>query len=295
MEITEGSQGHALFAGFVHDRTGKRMFAVAFDVADSRSTSDSVNPRSVIIAESVGFPSVRVPVLSTTSVSTFSITSRISAFLISTPAVAPTYTNHHGHWRRKAERTWTGNDKDRHAIQQRVLQPGRRAYAEPDKKGDDGCHEPPPGRNMPTPGPQAVNRTRGSAGPRPTHRDDLRQQGIPADTLRRSEKGTCTIDGGADHTIASCLLDRNRFAWKSWIHRRHSGLPAQRRQQEPSRRAERASMSRAHLLQRNILVGAERHDEAGGLRRQSEQRPDGVSRSAPRTKFKHLPQEHESR
>ena len=36
-----------------------------------------------------GFPSVSVPVLSTTSVSTFSRTSSASAFLMSTPAVAP--------------------------------------------------------------------------------------------------------------------------------------------------------------------------------------------------------------
>ncbi len=36
-----------------------------------------------------GFPSVRVPVLSTTTVSTFSKISRASAFLIRTPAVAP--------------------------------------------------------------------------------------------------------------------------------------------------------------------------------------------------------------
>src|ERR1700723_3128102 len=36
-----------------------------------------------------GFPSVRVPVLSMTSVSTFSRISSASAFLIRTPAVAP--------------------------------------------------------------------------------------------------------------------------------------------------------------------------------------------------------------
>ena len=42
-----------------------------------------------MIATTFGLPSVSVPVLSTTSVSTFSIRSSASAFLISTPACAP--------------------------------------------------------------------------------------------------------------------------------------------------------------------------------------------------------------
>ncbi len=46
--------------------------------------------RSAAITDvSAGFPSVRVPVLSTTSVSTFSSVSSASAFLTRTPAVAP--------------------------------------------------------------------------------------------------------------------------------------------------------------------------------------------------------------
>src|ERR1700680_4039126 len=42
-----------------------------------------------MIATTLGLPSVSVPVLSTTSVSTFSIRANASAFLISTPACAP--------------------------------------------------------------------------------------------------------------------------------------------------------------------------------------------------------------
>ena len=41
------------------------------------------------MATTFGLPSVSVPVLSTTSVSTFSMRSSASAFLISTPACAP--------------------------------------------------------------------------------------------------------------------------------------------------------------------------------------------------------------
>ena len=58
-------------------------------LAASRKTSASVKPSSAITETSRGFPSVRVPVLSTTSVFTFSRISSASAFLISTPAVAP--------------------------------------------------------------------------------------------------------------------------------------------------------------------------------------------------------------
>ncbi len=46
-------------------------------------------PAAATIATTLGLPSVSVPVLSTTSVSTFSIRSSASAFLISTPAAAP--------------------------------------------------------------------------------------------------------------------------------------------------------------------------------------------------------------
>ena len=58
--------------------------------AASRRTSFSSKPggRSRL-RSSVGLPSVSVPVLSTTSVSIFSISSSASAFLTRTPAVAP--------------------------------------------------------------------------------------------------------------------------------------------------------------------------------------------------------------
>jgi hypothetical protein len=58
-------------------------------VAASRSSvASSVAPK-VATVMSAGLPTVRVPVLSTTSVSTLRSTSTASAFLNSTPAVAP--------------------------------------------------------------------------------------------------------------------------------------------------------------------------------------------------------------
>ena len=58
-------------------------------LAASCSTSASVWLGRAVIERTFGLPSVNVPVLSTTSVSTFSRVSRAWASLISTPAVAP--------------------------------------------------------------------------------------------------------------------------------------------------------------------------------------------------------------
>ena len=52
-------------------------------------TSARANPSLAMICCTLGLPSVRVPVLSTISVSTFSINSKPSASLISTPSRAP--------------------------------------------------------------------------------------------------------------------------------------------------------------------------------------------------------------
>ncbi len=58
-------------------------------LAAKRSTCASSKPGSATTATTFGLPSVSVPVLSTTSVSTFSMRSSASAFLISTPNCAP--------------------------------------------------------------------------------------------------------------------------------------------------------------------------------------------------------------
>ena len=58
-------------------------------LAPNERTADSSKPAAATTAVTRGFPSVSVPVLSTTRVSTFSNRSSASAFLISTPALAP--------------------------------------------------------------------------------------------------------------------------------------------------------------------------------------------------------------
>ena len=72
------------------DRGRQRMLARALDARREAQQLGLVEARRpATTAVTAGLPSVSVPVLSTTSVSTFSRRSSASAFLISTPAWAP--------------------------------------------------------------------------------------------------------------------------------------------------------------------------------------------------------------
>ena len=77
------------------DRGGERMFARALDArGEPQERGLRRNPAPARLPTSFGLPSVSVPVLSTTSVSTFSMRSSASAFLIRMPkrAARPTPT-----------------------------------------------------------------------------------------------------------------------------------------------------------------------------------------------------------
>ena len=80
----------AALLGCIDDGGGERMLARALDARGKPQQLGLVESRAPgTIAVTFGLPSVSVPVLSTTSVSTFSMRSSASAFLISTPACAP--------------------------------------------------------------------------------------------------------------------------------------------------------------------------------------------------------------
>ena len=97
---------------------------------------------------SAGCPSVSVPVLSTTSVSTCSSRSSASAFLISTPARrAAARADHDRHRRRQPERARAGDDQHRDGVDQRVGQPRLGPQSAQTTNAttaidDDGRHEP---------------------------------------------------------------------------------------------------------------------------------------------------------
>ena len=153
-----------------------------------------------------------VPVLSTTSVSTFSIRSMASASLISTPACAPRPTptmmdigvaspSAHGQamistataltiaWaKRGSGPTDTHATKVRSAIAITA------------------------GTNQPaTLSAETLNR-RAAALRLRDHLDDLREHGFAADAFGLHEKAAGAIDRAAGDFVAACLLDRHRLA-----------------------------------------------------------------------------------
>ncbi len=82
-------QRQAAFRRGAQDRIRQRMLLPRSRLAASHSRSSSSKPFAGRIAVTAGRPSVRVPVLSMTNVSIFSISSSASAFLIRTPIDAP--------------------------------------------------------------------------------------------------------------------------------------------------------------------------------------------------------------
>ena len=89
-EIADVFEVQPALLGGGDDRGGQRMLARPFETGAERQHRRFVEARRpACTATTRGLPSVRVPVLSTTSVSIFSKRSSASAFLIRTPAVAP--------------------------------------------------------------------------------------------------------------------------------------------------------------------------------------------------------------
>ena len=108
------------------DRARQRMLARALDAGGEAQHLGFVEARPpATTATTFGLPSVSVPVLSTTSVSTFSMRSSASAFLIRTPALrAAADADHDRHRRGEAERAGAGDDQHGDA-----RRPGRRRSA----------------------------------------------------------------------------------------------------------------------------------------------------------------------
>ena len=183
--------------------------------SDAASRSNSFFAKSAAGTTSVsrGLPSVSVPVLSTTSVSTFSINSIASAFLISTPACAPRPTptmidigvaspSAHG---QAMISTAT-------ALTMAWARRGSGPTNAPDDEGDhrDAEH----GRNKPRRRlcrPDAWIGARLRCASR-DHMHDLREHRFAADTLGLASRNCRLVDGAAGDAIAGCFLDRHRFA-----------------------------------------------------------------------------------
>ena len=87
---SSAGESEAALLGPGDDGRRERVLAAALEAGREPQHLGLVErPPAAVTDVSRGLPSVRVPVLSTTSVSTFSSVSSASAFLIRTPAVAP--------------------------------------------------------------------------------------------------------------------------------------------------------------------------------------------------------------
>ena len=113
-------------------------------------------------------PSVSVPVLSTTSVSTFSMRSSASAFLISTPALrAAPDADHDRHRRGEAQRAGAGDDQHADRGDQRRRRSAAPARTSPRRRRRPAPRRSPSARTSRRPGRPAAGSARGCAAPRP--------------------------------------------------------------------------------------------------------------------------------
>ncbi len=181
-------------------------------LAARRRTSSSVNPGEATTDTTFGLPSVSVPVLSTTRVSTFSMVSSAAASLMRTPADAPRPTptmidmgvaspRAHGHAMISTATAFTRACASRGSGPKNAQ--ARKVATE---SADDGGDEPPrdhvgealDGR----PAPLRLAH----------HLDDLGEQRVAAHALGPHHEAPGAVDGGARDRVAFLLLDGDRFA-----------------------------------------------------------------------------------
>ena len=112
------------------------MLAAALEArGEARAASSVGDVAATATTSERGFPSVSVPVLSTTSVSTCSSTSSASAFRIEHAGCgAAAGADHDRHRRREAERARTGDDQHGDGVDERVRQPRLGAERSPDAR-----------------------------------------------------------------------------------------------------------------------------------------------------------------
>src|SRR5712691_6757834 len=256
-------------------------------LAARRRTPVSSRVSAGTTATTFGLPAVRVPVLSTTSVSTFSMRSSASAFLISTPAWAPRPTptmidigvaspSAHGQAMISTLTAATSPTANR-----------------PSREGDqrhenDGGHEP-AGNLVGKPLDRRARALR-----RRHHLHDPGQHGVAADSFGAHDEGSGLIERAADELRAGLLRHRHRFAG-------HQGL-VDRGASFDQLAVDRDFLARPHpqpvadhdLIERNRLLVAVL-DAARDLRCEIEQCTDCIRSLLARAQLQHLPEQDQHR
>ena len=201
---------------------------------------------AVTTVTSAGLPSVSVPVLSTTSVSTFSRRSSASAFLTRTPAVAPrpvptmidigvASPSAHGHamisTATALTSAWARRGSGPSSAQATNVSDGDRTTAGTNQRGRRGR--------------PAAGSARGCAGPRRPSRRSARAACRCRRARRASRSVPVPLTVPPVTRSAGRLLDRHRLAGDHRLVDRAARPRARRRRPGPSRRAGRAADRRA--------------------------------------------------
>ena len=187
------------------DGARQRMFAAVLERSGAAQHLCLVESGGCHYRNHPGRPSVSVPVLSTTSVSTFSMCSSASALRMSTPAPAPLPTptmidmgvarpSAHGQAMISTDTALTSANES--ARRRSEHHPGD----ETDRRnGDDGRHE--PGRHQVG---QALDGCAAALG-FDNHVHDAREHHVGADPLGAHDQGAGAVDRAADQFLAGLL------------------------------------------------------------------------------------------
>ena len=250
-------------------------------------------PAAVLMATTLGLPSVSVPVLSTTSVSTFSMRSRASAFLISTPDCAPRPTptmidigvarpSAHGHAMISTETA---------AIRPYVKRgsgPQMDHAAKANNSNEnDGRHE--PGRNLIG---QPLN-WRAAALGLGHHLHDLREHGVAPDLVGAHDEAARLVHRAADHLVTDALGHGHRLARHHRLVDRAAPFEDGAVHRNALAGTHAQAVARGHLIEAHILVRAVGPDAPRHLRREIEQRANGAAGLFAGPQLEHLAEQHE--
>ena len=262
-------------------------------LAASRKISFSSNPAAATIATTFGLPSVSVPVLSTTSVSTFSMRSSASAFLISTPACAPRPTPTMidiGVARPSAQgqamiSTLTAATRP-NAI--RGSGPNQAQAAKAMMAASDHHRHEPAGHLIGQPLDRRARTLRLG-----DHLDDLGQQRVAADLVGAHHEAAGLVQRARDHLGPGFLGDGHGFARHQGFVERGAAFENDAIHRHLLARPDPQMVADLQAVDLHLVVGAVIADAAGGLRRQFEQRPDRAGCRLAGAQFQHLAKQHE--
>ena len=180
-------------------------------LAARRRTSASEKVPVARTSVTFGLPSVNVPVLSMTRVSTRASSSSASARRTSTPCRHHAGRNHHRDRRRKSERARARDNEHRDGRHDCIGERGFRPQQHPTEKceqrdADDGGNEV---------ARDAVCKTldwRAAALRLGDHRDDLGERGVGANLLCLHHETARAVERAAGNSVARTLVDRQRLA-----------------------------------------------------------------------------------